>query len=430
MSLWGELEPVDHGQLPAQRDSSSFNEHTGRWDLNVYFMSLDVEEGWLFVAGNRHLQIWDARATPPAPVRVFHKERALLSLTWLPTSHPFFIFEDVDAPEGDSDVLAVAARHGIGLAIFDTRSKTAPRLLYQDHGDGRWGEQVHAATLGGRQVAFLAAEQQGGAFAYDLTAARSLATPCVEARPGPGPSACPGVFLGRLGNRTAVKYLDGAGDFLALSSGTFSRGLEIWNVAVPGAPVLALSALTGKFVYGVALWQSGSSLYLAATTPTALEIFDLSCLETGGPCSLGAPLWTFVKPFSANVLTFSRSGDVPFLYLAGGTSDCLEGNQNEWLFDVRDPVHPRDVSPPGTSIVSGQEVSYWGWYYRRNGVLGYNHTSPQSAKFGGSYLFRAAKGTLDIHRWIAADLPFFADGFDSGGFEGWDSVLTGKTAFP
>jgi len=416
---------VDRGQLPGHRDSSSFNEHIGRWDLNVYFMSLDVEEGWTFVAGNRHLQIWDTRSTPAAPIRTFHRERALLSLAWLPTSHPFFIFQDLDAPPGDSDVLAVAARQGVGLAILDTSNKASAQLLYQDHGGGRWGSQVYAASLPGRQVAFLAADSLGGAFVYDMTVARSLVAPCIEERPGPTPSACPGVFLGQLGTRSAVKYLDGEGDFVVLSSGTHERGVEIWNVANPESPTLALSGLGGDFVYGVALWKQGSNLYLGATAPTELRIYDVSCLEGAGPCTLGAPLWTFQKPFSADILTFSRSGLTPFLYLAGGTSDCLDGHQNEWLFDVRDPTEPRDISPPGTAIINGQEASYWGWYYRRNGVLGYNHIAPKVAKFSGDYLFRTAKATFDVHRWVEPDpdLPFFSDGFESGSFGGWDSVL-------
>lgn len=423
--LWGELAPTDTGRLALTRDNTYFDQ-TGDFETNPYTMALDIEQGWIFVARNRRFEIWDARSVPGLPVRTTYLSFRSSGLTWTPDSHAFFLFNDVDVPPGDINIAAIAGAYGIGLAVFNIATKTEPPLLrYQDHGDGRLAEQVYAASFGGRNYAFVAASGSpiGGVYAYDLTAAAALSTACVEAQPG-NTSSCPGVFLRQIGTRTRATYIDGAGTYVVVSSGLSPMGLEIWNMANPLNPQRVMNALTSERVYGVALWQQGGSYFLAANVSGQGRIYDVSCI-TGGLCSPSLVATRTVEGVGQKLpVTFSRSGDTPFVYF-GTSNECLSGNQREWLFDVSNPSSPRDVMPPGTKVIGGAPVSYWGWYYWDNGVHGFNRTSPRMGKFFGNHFYRAAYSIFDIHRWQQAVDPgaIFADGFESGDLSAWSGVI-------
>ncbi|MCB1037674.1 MAG: hypothetical protein KDD47_27830, partial [Acidobacteria bacterium] len=401
--LWGELEPSDHGVLPPDRDTTDFDQ-LGDFEPHPYWMSLDVEAGWVFAAANRRLQIWDARSSPSSPVRTFDRGFRDLGLTWTPDAHAFFIFEDLDAPPGVDQVLALTGRYGVGLAVYDTSSKSSPQLHYQDHGNGRWGTSVWATTIAGRHYAVLGANQTsaGGAFLYDLSQAQ-LFSNCREDQPSQ--TRCPGVFLGRIGSRPRVAAVDGDGPFVALASGTAPGGFEIWDLSQPSAPRRRMEALTTQPISSLALWGQGSVYYLAVRLTSALQVFDVTCV-TSGNCTLGSPLASLALPATgAGTLTFSRAGDAtPFLF-AGTTADCLTGLQHEWLWDVSSPTSPRDVTPPQTPIIRGRQISYWGWYYRDNDPHGFNHVAPRVGKLHGDHFYRAGLAIFDVHRWIAAPLP-------------------------
>src|SRR5690349_11420444 len=72
---WGELQPVDASfvlcskNTPAFcRDSTKFNEFAQeRPQEYPWFMSLDIENGYLFTGLAHGLQIWDLRTTPESP---------------------------------------------------------------------------------------------------------------------------------------------------------------------------------------------------------------------------------------------------------------------------------------------------------------------------------------------------------------------------
>ncbi|HEX9941293.1 MAG TPA: PKD domain-containing protein [Thermoanaerobaculia bacterium] len=398
---WGGLRPLDvsiplcTNQKPLFcRDSTGFNEFTQIYANYPWFMSLDAENGYLFVALSHGLQVWDARSFPPEPKSQLSSQAFPV---WSSNPEIKWPLQDVDAPPGVDDVAAVAGHSGIGLAVIGLANKSEPKILYQSH--KKEGNQVYAARIGGRDYAFLAApagEPSGGLFAYDMTQAK-LYDRCVESVPAAGETVhCPGVYLGRIGSQPSATYVDGVDRWVVASFGS-ARGFQIWDVANPSAPQLELSGLGDRQVDGVALWKEGSAYYLAART-AAFEpgpgrvvhrtaIYDVSCIASVCP-GLGAPLWSgeFNGGGTADFLTFSRSDGIPFLYL-GSDDRCSGGTQREWLLDVSNPAAPQDISP----------FNYWGWYYR-GGPTGFNLVTPRVGKFVGPVFYRAALSLFDFHQ--------------------------------
>lgn len=375
------------------RDSTVFNEFREPYSGYPWFMSVDAENGYLLVALSHGLQVWDARTNPANPEPV-----SQLSFTafpvWSSNLELKWPLQDVDAPAGVDTVAAMAGQGGIGLVAVDLRDKMQPKVAYQN--SDREGDQVYATTLGGRHYAFLAADvSSGGLFAYDLTRALDYEG-CFESG---GDVQCPGVALGRIGSHLSAGYVDGVERFVAATFGS-SRGVEIWDVANPASPQLALTGLGDRPTYGVAMWREGSHYYLAVRTdrPLApfgmtgvLEIYDVSCLAGAGGCaSLGAPLKEYPESLDRpahRYLTFSRSGSVPFLYL-GTESRC--STSLEALLDVSNPSDPRAIS----------SSFYWSWYYRSS-PTGFNLVGPRAGKFVGDYFYRAALSIFDFHQRTA-----------------------------
>ncbi|MCB1058008.1 MAG: PKD domain-containing protein [Acidobacteria bacterium] len=410
--LWGSLEPTDLGLLPANRDTTDFD-GVGSFETNPYWLSLDVEQGWVFTATSTRVQIWDVRSTPGSPSFMWDRGINSSGLTWAADAHAFSVFEDIDAPPGKSDRMALVGRYGVGIAIYDTTDKMSPAIKYQDNGPGttpsRNAKGVYATTIGGVDYAFIAADVSGGVYAYNMTVAKNLSSRCTERQPGT--TVCPGVYLGKIGTRSTASFIDGAGNFIVFSSKFSPKGFEIWNVSNPSAPVQVMNALSTDSVYGVALWQDGSSYYLALRTPGSTgqgRIYNVSCI-TNGFCSLGSPIWTKSMPTNGDpqVTDSAGTGGVPFVYF-GDSNYCLSGNQNEWLYNVTNPASPVDLTPPGTVILDGEAVSYWGWYYRQNGVHGFNRVAPRVGKFYGDYFYRAAHGIFDVHHQTTGSPPVAA----------------------
>ena len=398
---WGGLKPLGSyttcgSQGPAFcTDSTAFVESQQAYSGFPWYMSLDTENSFLFVALAHGFQVWDAHAGFPQPLselsfRAFPIWSANAELKWP--------LQDVDAPANVDDQVAVAGVGGIGLAIIDLADKSNPKLLYQNY--KKDGNQVYAATLGGRRYAFLAsptADPTGGLFAFDMTQAKLYTPPCFEAVPASGEEVqCPGVYLGRIGARTSASYVDGADQFVVFSSGS-SRGFEIWDFSNPASPQLRLTGLNDRTTNGVALWKQGSAYYLAARTAAfeatagrevhRTSIYDVSCIASS--CSpLGAPLFSaeFNGGGISEFVDFSRSNGVPFLYL-GSDDHCLGGTQREWLLDVSNPAAAQDISP----------FNYWGWYYR-GGPTGFNLVAPRSGKFVGTTFYRAGLSIFDYHQ--------------------------------
>ena len=375
---WGGLKPLDTSipsctgnRLAFCRDSTSYNGLTQQYSAFPWFMSLDAENGYLFVALADALQVWDARTFPP-------QLKSELGLGTFPfwAGHPetWRTLPDVDAPEGVDDELAVVGSGDKGLVLIGLTNKANPKILYSDPA-GRG--PVHTATIGGRRYAFLWSR---GISVFDMTQAK-LYDHCVEAMPTP----CPGVFLGTIG--ISGSFIDGVDQFIATNSAT-NGGVEIWDVSDPTQPQIKLPNLIGlQAVKAAALWKQGSAYYLALRNATSLYIYDVSCIASA--CySIGDPLFSgeFEGGGTTELLDFSRSDGVPFLYL-GSDESCSGGTQTEWLLDVSDPANPVDISP----------FNYWGWYYR-GGPTGFNFVTPRSGKFVGRVFFRAAVSIFDFHQ--------------------------------
>ncbi len=406
IQVWGEIEPADAALIPAVRENTDWNEFSDAHDhTEPHWQALDVENGWIFAAINYGLQVWDARTNPASPVRVELLGRSAFPV-WPSDPHHSDPVKSIDAPPGNDNVVAVAVSGDAGLAIFNTADK--PNTVWRYGDRNKDAQQVYAARIGSTDYSFMAT-RTSGLLAHNMTNAGNRTTACLEETPGQ--NVC-GVYVGRIGSRGSVSYVDGAGNsagtshWIATSSGGNAFGLELWNVSSPGSPSLVFSALGTEFVHGVALWRRGTSNYYLGTrvvsgSATQARIYDVSCLSSGICSGLGAPIWSLNLPTGGAGLfvTDSKSGSRDFLYF-GNVNRCSQGLQDEWLYDVSNPTVPRDVTPV-PALVNGTLTGYWGWYYRRN-PTGFNRVNPRMGKFYGQYFYRAAYSIFDIHRLTTA----------------------------
>jgi hypothetical protein len=429
--FWGALQPVDTAFLfctkfgPAGcRDSTAFNEFAEFYNAFPWFMSVDVENEYLFLAVAYGLQLWNTQPDPAHPTYI-----SRVALSTFPVGSDSaeikFPLRDVDAPPGVDHTVAVSGVGGIGLVVLDTTDKTrSPVVSYQSY--RKDAEQVYATTIGTKHYAFVAGAGSGGGglFAYDLSKAHTL-TRCSEGFPAAGePVRCPGVYLGKLGTRNPVYFVDGVDEYVVASSGA-SRGFDIWNVANPANAQLELTGLTSSAVYGVAMWKEDGHYYLAARVGVGAtvegRIYDVSCIDAETPCTgLGTPLSSrLLDAGTPNLfVTFSRAGSIPMLYY-GSDNKCSGGINREFVFDVRDPANPVDLSPPG----------YWAWYYRGS-VTGFNNIMPRSAKFHGEYLYRTALALFDTHLYTLGLPPGAAFTVPADPIYVGDPVQFQDTSFP
>lgn len=406
-ALWGELQAVDPNPLPLTRDTTAFNEFAGdHYGSKAWYVSMDAEGGYLFAGLAHGFSIWDARSNPASPTLV-SEVKANSYVIWNNNQEIKWPLHDADAPDENS--IATVGEGGIGLAIFDTTNKSNPRLVYQNH--DKDGKQVYTTILNGTRYAFMATPvgASAGLLAFNMSQALQAANPCIETTPGPGTSvSCPGVYLGKVGSRTSVRYIHGVDHFLALSSGA-TRGVEIYDISNPANAQLKLTGMPNNPVFGVAMWKQGSSYYLGAVTQVTglaqLRIYDVSCIAGSGTCSLGGEVSTgLYNTGDPNVfLTFSRNGSTPFLYIGSENRCGNETLQREFLLDVTNPASPHDITPaPG--LVNGLTTGYWGWYYRPN-PTGFNNVMAREGVFVGDYFYRAAFSIFDIHKRTGGSPP-------------------------
>jgi PKD repeat protein len=405
-SYWpggSELQPVDPPgvALPAVRDSTNFNEFDSghfQYSNTNWYVSLDVQNGYVFAGLAYGMQTWDARTTPASPT-------LLGSLTyrgfpaWVGGEDKWPIHQ-ISLPNGVDTVAALAASNGIGLGIVNLSDKSNPKIAYQFNNVD--AKAVYAAKIGGTNYAFLATAP-GGLLVFNMDAAVQFQG-CLDT--AGAPPQCPGVALGQIGSSQA-SFVAGVDSFVVLTGG---GGFAIYDVTNVQSPQLKLSGLNSQAIYGVAMWKdSGGKYYLGARSEDpgslsdTLSIYDVSCIA--GTCSgVPAPLRTlgFLEPGTERLfLTFSRSNATPFLYL-GSTNYCgnpISGQppstQREWLLDVSNPAAPRDITPP---------TGYWGWYYRTQ-PTGFNLVDGHEGKFVGDYFYRAAFTIFDFHKHTGIVAP-------------------------
>lgn len=411
--LWGDLRPTDTGIVPSERDNTDYPDGQPGAPQpgasNPLWISLDIENGWIFTAISHGLQIWDARTTPTQPVRFASIGQSNFP-SWPADPHEGLPVRDLDAPPGNDSVLAVALAGEGGLVVFHTTNKAMPVGRYVD--DAKTVLQVHAGRTNGNDFAFSATNGQG-LLVHNLTRAASLTGTCTDV--SPGSTGC-GVYVRKLGSRLNFAYIDGVGNaagtkyWIAASSGGNAFGLQIWDVSNPlnGATQVMEAFATSPgadFIHGVAMWRAGSSIYLGLRTQTQFRIYNMSCLETG---TCGSTLGTAIATinitgdFDNNLLTFSESGARRLVYL-GNFNRCSTLTQNEWLYDVTSAASPIEMTPPD-GVVGGIPTGYWGWYYRRT-ASGFNNVAPRMGKFNGTYFYRAAYSLFDIHQLVGGGAP-------------------------
>ncbi len=456
--LWSEsLRPGLPGQvLPNPRDSTDWRAFTipGCLTDHELFMSLDIEDDHLYVAYNAGLQVWNVagpiNGENPKRINAAPEDPSCAGLVrdgWdgdLLTFPPFgesdFLIDDVDAVDSTGDgqevLVALSGRDAVGLSVW--RHDLPGRILTQHYQDPATSTlQVAAAELGGTAYAFAAGRL--GVFVYDLSAARALASPCLDS----AGTVCPGVFLGELGDMASGGYLDlierNGKTYVAASDGdplpARPLGLEIWEIADPASPSTAALRFSGlgTDTRGPALFEHRDGYYLAVIArddaDRDLEIYRVDhCLDADGCASLGAPVWeAALDPWSApaEFLTWSQRDGTPFLYY-GIQALNLGGTKHERLFDLTalgctdEIVEITEDGGTYTDACSGNTVDYWGDYYATNGH-GLGNLAPRVGKFNGPYFYRAAFGILDVHVWNPPvdGALIFADDFETGSTCRW-----------
>ncbi|MGH2628737.1 MAG: PKD domain-containing protein, partial [Anaerolineales bacterium] len=328
----------------------------------------------------------------------------------------------IDAPEGDDSIAAVGGFSPVSFLVWDMSNKASPRALYQDYGS-KVIYQVYAARIGNRDYGF-AADFQGdaGLHLYDMTTARGYGALCSENRTQ-GESNCPGVYLGRIGSKSATKYVHGLAvgsrHFVAKSAGISGKtGVEIWEVSNPLSPSLVVKALdapSNGYVHGVAMWTQSGRHYLALREDANSRIYDVTTCLTSGCTGLDTEVWSQrMEPYPESLhwlsVTFSRSDSIPFLYW-GNHDECRQNQgpgTTEYLFDVSNASLPREITPDGTIVDEGIAVDYWSWYYS-DFSRGFSKTGPRSGKFLGQYFYRANSTIMDIHKWVGGGGPPIAN---------------------
>lgn len=406
-SLWGTLKPVDTAPMFFLRDNTDFNEFAlpgnpaDRYgSAEPVWLSLDIDNGFLYTAISHGMQIWDLHTTPEQPAFVKSVDGPTMFRQW-PSGERKQVLSDI-AVQGD--LAALVGQPSVGLAIFDNADKLHPRLAYQD-GDKN-ATQVYAATIGGRAYAFIDGHstvtgELTGLLAYDMTRARDY-NACLD-----NGGACPGVMVKQISPDSSFTYVDGADDFVVASRGT-ARGFSIWNVANVTTPSLKLTALPLESVYGVALWRDFPSgkYYLATRHDAEARIYDVSCItNTLGCTSLGAPVWSrqMVSGSPQFYITFSRTSTASYLVF-GSDQICGGGTVREAVYDVTTPTAPADMTPPQVVTIAGVPTSYWSWYYR-DSPTGFNRTGGRMGKFVGDLYYRVAFSIFDIHKRTTLTVP-------------------------
>ena len=450
-NLWNRLEPA-YTTLPTcqqpncgSRDTTWFDRGTSPWMGTPYWESIDIEQGYAFVATNLGFQIWTLNGGNHAevPERLSYPDIRVFSPSPLPPGHGWYLTRDMDADASGN--LAAITGLNLGMLIVDTASKNQPRVLYQDPGDvpgetEKHGWEVHTTTINGRVYGFLggyaeASTSRDGVWAYDMTRAKELNPfpACVENVPNN--LNCPGVYKGRISTKK-VGHIDGAGDatdyFVVASGGNPALlpvnrwGFQIWkvnNVANGGPYPSVLTGHTNAWIDGVALWREGSRYLLAiANRQQELgQIYDVTCIKNNNCGSLSSLLLYQFPLAGANgdattIITVQDSSNngAPWVYFGRRNIDGvgLGGDlQNEWLFDVagitasNPPLEitggdPQNGNMPQLTMnAGGVEVGYWSYMYPCK-PSGSNFMRPNGGIVYNNRFYRAGNSIFDIHRLV------------------------------
>ncbi len=463
-NLWTRLEPgYTEGGLEAgcegqfgspaceSRDTTFYNQATTPWLGSPYWQSIDIKQGYAFLATNLGFQIWNLNNSPEDPDRLIYPDITLFAPVITGQSHEYDRVRDMGASE-DSNLAAITGGYSIGMLIVDTTGpsgKANPTVLYQDpaseSGGLAGGGGVHVQTINGRVYGFLASatdhNNTTGLWAYDMTRAKELSPGClIDLQPtNPSPSCQTGgnpVFKGRY-STMRLSHVDGAGDdvnghFIVASGGYAgaqqNSGFTIWRVNNPAAPVQVLSGHSGNRIDGVALWQEGTKFFLAlanrgpngAGSAPKGQMYDVTCIKAGN-CGPLASLLVYEFPLAGYTPGFVIHDSVVqdsidgsgrrWVYFGFRGAQGAQGLQMEWLFDVTgisasnapDEItggNPQNGNQGQPTMQVGNPavtVGYWSYMYFCH-PSGSNYYRGNGGHFFGNRFYRAGNSFFDVHR--------------------------------
>jgi PKD repeat protein len=397
---WNNASSLKPAAVPILEDSTWFAGHSEPRAGEVRQpQAVDIENGILFAATGEGLKIFDVTGGPTATESSFiygYWNGSGSFPGWQHVGDANIFITDLDAPAGNSSIVALGMTRQ-GFAIVRTSNPASPVVAYYALNNEASSflniSQVYAVRAAGADWAY-GLNGDAKIVRYSLTAASTLTT-CVEVPPV---TTCPNVFKGVVTSLATNPWhtLHGVGNFLATGN-KFSQGavVKIWSLSDPATPSLLLQ-INAKAV-SVAMWQSGSSYYLARLDPSnVLTIHDVSCIA-GGACSNAPAVWQkqLTAPLPLTRVTVSQASGRTYLYAAGGDlGSCVP--QREYLFDVTTPATASldDLTP------KIHADGYWGWYYQ-DCPTGFNLVGPRIGKVytstNGTHLYRAAYSLLDAH---------------------------------
>ncbi len=417
--FWGRLQPTDVVSVPGDRDTTEYvgGNQTTDWK-HPLFSSLDVEGGYVFTSYAFGLHVWDATGENAADpkLRATRDQGKGEFLENIGYQEQRWLMWDIDAPPGNSNLVALSGIAPFGLAVWDTTNKSAPKILYQDTGRTAYG--VFSTTLGGRHYAFAASNGVGapqqGLLMYDLSAAKERYGSAAGCKEDSSASTSCGVFKQRLGPADGFQFVDGfttaAGRTFVVATGGFgySAGVKLWEVTNPSSPVDLGRVFSTQALHGVAAWEQGGRQFLAVQQVNGnARIHEITgCLDGGcsNPPQLWASAWpATLKPF-VRWLTYSQGGDGTGYLYVGTEHGCIEEVQGEWIYDLSHLTSggPEEITPPHTEVIGGKQVGYWSHYYPTRST-GFNRVHPRVGKVNGTHFYRAAWTLFDVHQLTDVD---------------------------
>jgi PKD repeat protein len=397
-SRWGTLEPrailMDTSWYLFNFEPGCAPGPTGK--PPYWVQSVALEGDLLVAATGNHVAAWDV-SNPAAPVNRFTQCRP----TRVPccASDVDWFFNQVAMPAGDPTLAVIAGHAGLGLVVLDTGSPALP--VYQDTGFNVSRVAVVTRPTAPRKVAAVYVGVETRFALYDLDKAKTAN--CYDRTFAGGAGDCTSSKSAYLGQSpiTVTSRLQAVGRYLVTGH---SNSIEVWDFGNSAtSPTLVGSLSVSTFLRGVAAWEQGGRLHLAAGHSQHVDLYRFpSGLSCGGPCqptlvaTLSTPGGTISATRKTDVdsLRVSQDGGRHYLYVGSG-GVAGSGPQREWLFDVTDPALADDLTPPHPD-------GYWGWYYLDNG--GFENINPGDGVVGRSHLYRATSGLLDVHA-ILLDAP-------------------------
>ncbi len=418
---WGELEPRD-----ITIDTTFFNFQSEPGCAEPMPHDVEVEGGRMFVAAGNSVLAYKLNPTPGTPRPIGDGLCRPVLGTWKHTDQDFYINE-VEAAPGRGDWVVAGIDGGMGV-IMAKVTNSSMTLMYQDEGRIGVGSgevlsvvDLHATSVGGRDIAYASASSSQRILAYDITAARSLERTCHEGSQNNN-IRCAGVYRGVVrssgNNVLSRRKIAGTGRFLL----TVNSGIvTVYEFRTNNPTNATLLGNGGSAPLDFDMWEHGGRVFYALAHGQEVSIWEVPC--PGGTCGAPVLLSTIDTPGGLNAVNSrtptnkvraSIGNGSPFLF-AGSNQRLGRGPQREYLFDMSDVEEPREITPQTS------EDGYWGWYYQDN-ATGFHNVAPRAGVVWSNHFYRAAWSILDVHEILGPVPPETRIGLPSGLVYGGDTV--------